>query len=82
MINKIPEIFYASVLNIDFTNNCEVLFLLKVSVNFINTLYLKTIDQVGRVFANCPVGLGSISGRVIPKTLKVVLDTSLLNSAI
>ena len=32
-----------------------------------------------RVFANGPVDLGSIPGRVIPKTLKMVLDASLLN---
>ena len=31
------------------------------------------------VFANDPEDLGSIPGRVIPKTLKMVLDTSLLN---
>ena len=36
--------------------------------------------QVGRVFANGPRDLGSIPGRVIPKTLKLVLDTSLLNT--
>ena len=35
---------------------------------------------VGRVFANDPGDLGSIPGRVIPKTLKMVLDTSLLNT--
>ena len=35
---------------------------------------------MGRVFANGPVDLGSIPGRVIPKTLKMVLDTSLLNT--
>ena len=35
---------------------------------------------VSRVFANGPGDLGSISGRVIPKTLKNVLDTSLLNT--
>ena len=35
---------------------------------------------VGRVFANSPGNLGSIPGRVIPKTLKMVLDTSLLNN--
>ena len=35
---------------------------------------------VGRVFANGPGDLGSISGRVIPKTLKLVPDTSLLNT--
>ena len=33
-----------------------------------------------RVFANGLGDLGSISGRVIPKTLKMVLDTSLLNT--
>ena len=36
--------------------------------------------QVGRVFANGPGELGSIPGHVIPKTLKIVLDTSLLNT--
>ena len=35
---------------------------------------------VGKVFANGPGDLGSILGRVIPKTLKMVLDTSLLNT--
>ena len=34
---------------------------------------------VGRVFANGPGDLGSIPGRIIPKTLKMVPDTSLLN---
>ena len=38
------------------------------------------IGLVDRVFANGLGGLGSISGRVIPKTLKMVLDTSLLNT--
>ena len=33
-----------------------------------------------RVFANGPGDLGSIPGRVIPKTLKIVLDTTLLNT--
>ena len=35
---------------------------------------------MGRVFPNGLVDLGSIPGRVIPKTLKMVLDTSLLNT--
>ena len=38
------------------------------------------IDLVGRVLANGPGDRGSIPGRVIPKTLKMVLDTSLLNT--
>ena len=33
-----------------------------------------------RVFAKGPGDLGSIPGRVISKTLKMVLDTSLLNA--
>ena len=40
----------------------------------------RLISLVGRVFANGPGDLGSIPGRVIPKTLKKVLDTSLLNT--
>ena len=35
---------------------------------------------VGSVFANGLGDLGSILGRIIPKTLKIVLDTSLLNT--
>ena len=38
------------------------------------------IGPVGSVFTNGPGGLGSIPGRVTPKTLKMVLDTSLLNT--
>ena len=37
------------------------------------------IGQVGRVF-NGLADLGSIPGRVMPKTLKMVLDTTLLNT--
>ena len=35
---------------------------------------------VGKVFASGPEDRGSIPGRVIPETLKVVHDTSLLNT--
>ena len=38
------------------------------------------IGLAGRVFANGLGDLGSIPDRVIPKTLKMVLDTSLLNT--
>ena len=38
------------------------------------------INIVGRVFANGMGDLGSIPRRVIPKTLKMVFDTSLLNT--
>ena len=35
---------------------------------------------MSRVFANGPGDRGSIPGRVIPKTFKIVLDTSLHNT--
>ena len=38
------------------------------------------IGIMGRVFTNGPGDLGSISGLVIPKTQKLVLDASLLNT--
>ena len=38
------------------------------------------IGLVSRMFANDPGDLGSIPGRIIPKTLKMILDTSLLNT--
>ena len=40
----------------------------------------KLIGLVDWVLANGPRDQGSITGRVIPKTLKMVLDTSLLNT--
>ena len=43
-------------------------------------LYSQFIGPAVRVFANGPGDLGSIPGRVIPKTLKMVLDTTLLNT--
>ena len=50
----------------------------------LNTQYYKvSIKDIGpavRVFANGPGDLGSIPGRVIPKTLKMELDTNLLNT--
>ena len=50
----------------------------KIILYYINWL----IGLVGRVFANGPGDRSSIPGRVIPKILKMVLDTSLLNSII
>ena len=51
---------------------------------FFNTclciLIIQFIGLVGRLFANGLGDLGSIPGQVIPKTLKMVLDTSLLNT--
>ena len=42
--------------------------------------YFIVYKSATRVFANGPGDLGSIPGRVIPKTLKMVLDTTLLNT--
>ena len=44
---------------------------------------MQLVPDIGlgvRVFANDPGDLGSIPGRVIPKTQKMVLDASLLNT--
>ena len=38
------------------------------------------IGQMSRVFANGPGGRSSIPGRAIPKTQKMVLDATLLNT--
>ena len=56
--------------------------------NFVSIFYwilfkivlLPDIGLAIRVFANGPGDLGSIPGRVIPKTQKMVLDASLLNT--
>ena len=42
--------------------------------------YDQLIGLVGRVLTHGPGDLGSIPGCVIPKTLKMVLDTYLLNT--
>ena len=45
-----------------------------------NLVFPWLISLVGRVFGNGPGDLASILGHVIPKTLKMVLDTSFLNT--
>ena len=47
---------------------------------FIRIRFVPDIGLAVRVFANGPGDLGSIPGRVIPKTQKMVLDASLLNT--
>ena len=46
----------------------------------LRTYVNRDIGPAVRVFANGPGDLGSIPGRVIPKTLKMELDTTLLNT--
>ncbi len=43
-------------------------------------MFRPDIGLAVRVFASGPGDLGSIPGRVIPKTQKMVLDASLLNT--
>ena len=55
---------------------------LRVTLDYGRQLYF-TYIYIGpavRVFTNGPGDLGSIPGRVIPKTLKMELDTTLLNT--
>ena len=47
-------------------------------INF--TIFFAGFGPAVRVFANGAGDLGSIPGRVIPKTLKMELDTTLLNT--
>ena len=70
--------------SINSTSYCQ---LLQHSPYLLNDLYNNIINNINRdigpavrVFANGPGDLGSIPGRVIPKTLKMVLDTTLLNT--
>ena len=43
-------------------------------------MYIGLISLVGRVLANGSGDLGSIPGLVIPKTLKMIVDTSSLKT--
>ena len=45
-----------------------------------NSVAYQLIVLVGRVFTNGPGDMGSIPNLVLPKTLKMVLDASLLNT--
>ena len=62
--------------------NFNFLLVYKPGINYNYINWNQLINLVGRVFINGPGDLGSIPGHIIPKTLKIVLDTSLLNSAI
>ena len=52
----------------------------KGTLFFLAEIFCVRYGLVGRVFANGLGDQGSIPSRVIPKTLKMVLDTSLLNT--
>ena len=50
------------------------------SDKFALSFFVRAIGLMSRVFANGPGDQRSIPGRVIPKTLKMVLDSALLNT--
>ena len=57
-------------------SSISIQFSISTQFNCQKHFYFKAV----RVFANGPGDLGSIPGRVIPKTQKMVLDASLLNT--
>ena len=63
-------------------NTCKlstILYLLSIYI-YIYIYINRLIDLIGRVFGNGLGDVGSIPARVIPKTLKMVLDTSWFNT--
>ena len=59
---------------------CVCVCVYKTGYMYVYIYINRDIGPAIRVFANGPGDLGSIPGRVIPKTLKMVLDVSLLNT--
>ena len=55
-----------------FTDNCMDLIFAELRLK----IKMKLNYMMVRVFANAPGDLGLVPGRVIPKTLKMVLDAS------
>ena len=76
-----PSVFYfRPVLSffLSFFQNLIRIFFLSFLTHISQFIFINF--QVGRVFANDTGDLGSIPGRVILKTLKMVLDAVLLNT--
>ena len=75
---------YSHAARTDLTNSLSLSLSLSLSrhpsLSSITYIYIyRLIGLVGRMFANNPGDQGSIPGRVIPKTLKMILDTYLLS---
>ena len=70
--------------NADLTKLIQFQFRLEIALFYklehFKCLLIILTGSVGRVFANGPGDFVLIPGRVIPKTSKMVLDTSLLNT--
>ena len=60
--------------------NIGLFLFLDLDKGSLHTPFNRAIGLMGRVSANGPEDLGSIRGRVIPKTQKMILAASLLNT--
>ena len=84
IVNVVPWPFseYETIIEISFTWSNKFCFYIVIFFinDFLQILLKYSIGLAVRVFANGPGDLGSIPGRVIPKTQKMVLDASLLNT--
>ena len=83
LTDKIKHSFFQAAVVSILLYGCTTLMLTKRMEKKLNSNYTRmlwVIGLVGRVFANGPGNRGSIPGHVIPKTLKMVLDASLLNT--
>ena len=65
------------ILGVSFSRRYSVFIIITTTTTILKN---RDIGPAVRVFANGPGDLGSIPGRVIPKTLKMELDTTLLNT--
>ena len=74
------KIFVCSLSRIFKTSNQKTFLWSKCSLNRDLDLSNPTSIISSRVFVNGPGEWGSIPGRIIPKTFKMVLDTSLFNT--
>ena len=77
--NQYSSLFYLKGSRRLWLKVCYVDWIRLTIVKLYNTIN-RLIGPVRREFGNDPGDLASIPGRVIPKTLKMVLDTSLLNT--
>ena len=71
-------LFYISFIKIEISVLVDIIS--KNNIKLFVNKYTLLISLMSRVFTNGPGDQGSISGRVIPKTQKMVLDAALLNS--
>ena len=84
--NTLRKILYSAPLRYYFTIPKEIYSSKKMELQWcqfwdpFSVTFNRDIGPAVRVFANGPGDLGSIPGRVIPKTLKMELDTTLLNT--